>query len=164
MGKTHSTDVALDLGFFNNRIQLSLDWYTKNTTDLLYQVPVEGASGFTTVWDNLGDIHNEGFEIELNTHNLTGKFSWSTSFNMSYNKNEVKALGKDNTPVYSGFDKNNPSNILTVGKPVNTFYMYDAIGVWKIKLKLMLIVLPMEESRLLLKENKLYRVISDTKM
>ena len=50
---------------------------------------------------------------------------------MSYNKNEVKALGKDNTPVYSGFDKNNPSNILTVGKPVNTFYMYDAIGVWK---------------------------------
>lgn len=42
-----------------------------------------------------------------------------------------KALGKDNTPVYSGFDKNNPSNILTVGKPVNTFYMYDAIGVWK---------------------------------
>lgn len=129
--KTHSTDVALDLGFFNNRIQLSLDWYTKNTTDLLYQVPVEGASGFTTVWDNLGDIHNEGFEIELNTHNLTGKFSWSTSFNMSYNKNEVKALGKDNTPVYSGFDKNNPSNILTVGKPVNTFYMYDAIGVWK---------------------------------
>ena len=47
-----------------------------------------------------------------------------------------------------------------MGKPVNTFYMYDAIGVWKIKLKLMLIVLPMEESQLFLKENKLYRVIS----
>ena len=92
MKKHIVTDVALDLGFFNNRIQLSLDWYTKNTTDLLYQVPVEGASGFTTVWDNLGDIHNEGFEIELNTHNLTGKIFMGTSFNMSYNKNEVKAL------------------------------------------------------------------------
>lgn len=129
--KTHSTDVAIDLGFMKNRIQLSLDWYTKNTTDLLYQVPVEGASGFTTIWDNLGDIHNEGFEIELNTHNLTGEFTWDTSFNMSYNKNEVKSIGKDDTPIYSGFDKNNPSNILCVGKPINTFYMYDAIGVWQ---------------------------------
>lgn len=128
--KTHSTDIAVDLGFLNNRIQLSLDWYTKNTTDLLYQVPVEGASGFSTIWDNLGDIHNEGFEIELNTHNLTGEFTWDTSFNMSYNKNEVKKIGTDNTPVYSGWS-NNESNILTVGKAVNTYYMYDAIGVWK---------------------------------
>lgn len=129
--KTHSTDIAVDLGFLNNRIQLSLDWYTKNTTDLLYQVPVEGASGFSTIWDNLGDIHNEGFEIELNTHNLTGDFKWDTSFNMSYNKNEVKKLGTDNTPIYSGFSGSNYSNILTVGKAVNTYYMYDAIGVWK---------------------------------
>lgn len=128
--KTHSTDIAVDLGFLNNRIQLSLDWYTKNTTDLLYQVPVEGASGFSTIWDNLGDIHNEGFEIELNTHNQTGEFTWDTSFNMSYNKNEVKKIGTDNTPVYSGWS-NNESNILTVGKAVNTYYMYDAIGVWK---------------------------------
>ena len=105
--KTHSTDIAVDLGFLNNRIQLSLDWYTKNTTDLLYQVPVEGASGFSTIWDNLGDIHNEGFEIELNTHNLTGNFKWDTSFNMSYNKNEVKKLGTDNTPIYSGFSGSN---------------------------------------------------------
>ena len=124
--KTHSTDIAVDLGFLNNRIQLSLDWYTKNTTDLLYQVPVEGASGFSTIWDNLGDIHNEGFEIELNTHNLTGNFKWDTSFNMSYNKNEVKKLGTDNTPIYSGFSGSNYSNILTVGKAVNTYYMYDA--------------------------------------
>ncbi|MCS3207905.1 TonB-dependent receptor [Bacteroides stercoris] len=129
--KTHSTDIAVDLGFLNNRIQLSLDWYTKNTTDLLYQVPVEGASGFSTIWDNLGDIHNEGFEIELNTHNLTGNFKWDTSFNMSYNKNEVKKLGTDNTLIYSGFSGSNYSNILTVGKAVNTYYMYDAIGVWK---------------------------------
>ena len=119
--KTHSTDIAVDLGFLNNRIQLSLDWYTKNTTDLLYQVPVEGASGFSTIWDNLGDIHNEGFEIELNTHNLTGNFKWDTSFNMSYNKNEVKKLGTDNTPIYSGFSGSNYSNILTVGKAVNTY-------------------------------------------
>lgn len=129
--KTHSTDVAIDLGFLQNRIQLSLDWYTKTTKDLLYQVPSMGASGFTTVWDNLGEIHNKGFEIELNTANLTGQFKWNTSFNLAYNKNEVKSLGVDNTPIYSGFHESNPSNILMVGKSVNTFYMYEAIGVWK---------------------------------
>ena len=162
--KTHSTDIAVDLGFLNNRIQLSLDWYTKNTTDLLYQVPVEGASGFSTIWDNLGDIHNEGFEIELNTHNLTGNFKWDTSFNMSYNKNEVKKLGTDNTPIYSGFSGSNYSNILTVGKAVNTYYMYDAIGVWKIKLRLMLIVQLIMDNPLHLKVNRFNRVISVIEM
>lgn len=129
--KAKSTDVAMDIALFNNRIQMSLDWYTKKTTDLLYQVPVQGASGFTKIWDNLGDIKNNGFEIELNTRNITGEFSWSTSFNFSYNKNEVKSLGTDDTPIYSGFASNNNSNVLEVGRPINTFYMYDAIGVWK---------------------------------
>lgn len=129
--KTHSTDVAVDFGFLKNRIQLSLDWYTKTTKDLLYQVPSMGASGFTTVWANLGEIYNRGFEVELNTANLNGQFKWNTSLNVSYNKNEVKSLGVDDTPIYSGFDGNNPSNVLIVGKPINTFYMYDAIGVWK---------------------------------
>ena len=129
--KTKSTDIAVDLAFFNNRIQLSLDYYTKKTSDLLYQVPVPGASGFTTVWDNLGDIDNHGFEIELNTKNLTGGFKWDTSFNLSYNQNEVKSLGIDDTPVYSGFTNGQYSNVLMVGKPINTFWMYDAIGVWK---------------------------------
>lgn len=129
--KTKSTDIAVDLAFLKNRIQLSLDYYTKKTSDLLYQVPVPGASGFQTVWDNLGDIDNHGFEIELNTRNLIGQFKWSTSFNMSYNKNEVKSLGVDNTPVYSGFGGSNYSNVLMVGKAINTFWMYDAIGVWK---------------------------------
>lgn len=129
--KTHSTDVAIDLGFLKNRFQLSFDWYTKTTKDLLYQVPSMGASGFTTVWDNLGEIYNEGFEVEIKTANLTGPLKWNTSLNVSYNKNEVKSLGVDDTPIYSGFDSNNHSNVLMVGKPINTFYMYDAIGVWK---------------------------------
>lgn len=130
--KTHSTDLAIDLGLFQNRVQLSFDWYTKTTKDLLYQIPTLGASGFTSVWGNLGEIYNEGFDIELNTKNLvTRDFTWSTSLNVAYNKNEVRSLGVDDTPVYSGFDGNNVSNVLTVGKSINTFYMYDAIGVWK---------------------------------
>jgi TonB-linked SusC/RagA family outer membrane protein len=129
--KATSTDLAIDLGLFKNRIQLSLDYYTKATTNLLYQVPVPGATGFTVQWDNLGDIDNKGFEIELDTKNLTGAFKWSTNFNVGYNENTVKRLGATNTPVYSGFDATDVSNVLQVGLPMNTFYMYQAVGVWK---------------------------------
>lgn len=133
--KTYSTDLAVDLAAFKNRIQLSVDYYTKTTKDLLYEVPVVGASGFTTTWDNLGEIKNYGVDFELTTHNLTGAFKWDTQFNASYNHNEVISLGTDNTPIYSGFngagDGSNASNILSVGHPVNAFYMYEAIGVWK---------------------------------
>ncbi len=129
--KASSTDLAIDLGLFDNRIMLSLDYYTKKTYDLLYQVPVPAATGFAIQWDNLGDIDNKGFEVELNTHNLIGKFKWNTSFNLGYNENVVRRLGATNTPVYSGFDMTNVSNVLEVGKPINTFYMYEAVGVWK---------------------------------
>ena len=132
--KTHSVDIAADFGLLNNRIQLSLDWYTKTTKDLLYQVPVAGASGFTSIWGNLGEIQNKGIDIELTTHNLTGEFKWDTSFNASYNKSEVISLGTDDTPIHSGWngvgDGANASNVLEVGQPVNVFYMYEAIGVW----------------------------------
>lgn len=132
--KTHSTDVAVDFGLLDNRIQFSLDWYTKTTKDLLYQVPVAGASGFTSIWGNLGEISNKGIDIEITTHNMTGKFKWDTSFNASYNKSEVISLGTDNTPIHSGWngvgDGANASNVLEVGQPVNVFYMYKAIGVW----------------------------------
>ena len=129
--KANSTDLAFDLSMFNNRIQMSVDWYTKNTKDLLYEVPIPLASGYGTYWDNLGNIKNNGFEFELTTHNINkGLFKWSTTFNFSYNQNEVKSLGIDDTPIYSGFDKSNFSNVLEVGRPINTFYMYEAVGVW----------------------------------
>ncbi|EKU89674.1 TonB-dependent receptor [Bacteroides oleiciplenus] len=128
--KTHSTDIALDFAFLKNRVQVSFDWYTKETKDLLYQIPTFGASGFTTTWGNLGNIQNKGFEVELSTVNMDGIFKWNTSFNLSYNTNEVKKLGVSDTPIYSGFDSSNPTNVLMVGKPAHIFYMYDAIGVW----------------------------------
>lgn len=129
--KSQSTDYAIDLSMFNNRIQLSLDYYTKSTSDLLYQVPVVGSSGLSLQWSNLGDIANKGFEIELNTKNITGSFKWNTTFNLGYNENTVKRLGTTNTAVYSGIDATNTSNVLQVGLPMNTFYMYEAVGVWK---------------------------------
>ncbi len=131
--KTHSTDVAVDLGFFKNRIQLSLDWYTKTTTDLLYSVPVPSVFGTTNVYDNLGSVLNHGIELELNTQNISREdFQWSTSFNMSYSRNKVLQLG-DNTTVgdfvYTR-QSTNINQILRIGYPMYEFYNHKNIGVW----------------------------------
>lgn len=127
--KTHSTDIAADFGFLNNKIQISLDWYTKTTTDLLYKVPVPSVYGTTTTTDNLGSVYNSGFEIELNTHNFSnGNFTWDTQFNVSYNQNKVLQLGSENTTVYTSY--NGGYYVLEVGKPMYYFYGLKNTGVW----------------------------------
>ena len=127
--KTHSTDVAFDLAFLNNRIQASIDWYTKTTTDLLYSIPVPATSGMTSTTGNLGSVYNSGVELELNTQNISNRdFSWSTSFNVSYNYNEVRQLGSENTTVYQS--SNGAYNVLEVGKPMYYFYGLKCLGVW----------------------------------
>ena len=126
---TKSVDLALDLGFLNNRIQVSVDWYNKLTDGLLYSVPVPSVFGTTRVDQNLGSIRNRGLEIELNTHNIQNRdFSWSTSFNVSYNRNSVLQLGDKNTPVTN--TNNGAANRLEVGMPMYYFYGLKALGVW----------------------------------
>lgn len=126
---THSTDIAADFAFLNNKIQVSVDWYTKTTTDLLYSVPVPSVYGTSSTTDNLGSVYNSGFEIELNTHNITNDdFTWETQFNMSYNNNEVLQLGAENTTVY--YKANGAYQVLEVGKPMYYFFGLKNDGVW----------------------------------
>ena len=126
---TKSVDIAVDLGFLNNRIQLSVDWYNKLTDGLLYSVPVPSVFGTSNLTQNLGSIQNRGIEIEINTHNIQNReFSWSTSFNISYNHNTVLQLGKENTPVLRS--NNGASNRLEVGMPMYYFYGFKTLGVW----------------------------------
>ncbi len=128
--KVYSWNVGADFGLFKNRISVSADFYQKRTTDLLYQVTMPGIIGFSSMWGNVGEILNKGFEVELTTQNLTGKkFNWTTSFNVSYNTNEVVSLGDNNKSVFS--DSN--TQVLMVGQPMRSFYMYDAVGVYQTK-------------------------------
>lgn len=126
--KTTSWDLALDLGLLNNRILLSADYYIKETKDLLYEVSVPAVVGYTTTWDNVGNIENKGIELELNTKNLVGPLKWSTTFNLGYNKDKVKSLGSDNATVYTGYSS---TQVLEVGQPLRSFYMYKAVGVYQ---------------------------------
>lgn len=128
--KVYSWNVGADISFFKNRIALSFDYYDKKTTDLLYQISMPAIIGFGSMWGNVGEIHNRGFEVELQTRNLTSKkLSWTTSFNLSYNTNKVTSLGDNNETVFS----NSNTQVLMVGQPMRSFYMYDAVGVYQYK-------------------------------
>lgn len=125
--QTSASNVGLDLGFFNNRITTSIEYYYKKTKDLLLQVPVAQVTGFRNYWQNIGEVENKGFEVELNTVNLTGAFKWNTSFNIAHNKNKVLKLGSENTPIYTGWDR---TVVIKVGEPLISYVLYDAIGVY----------------------------------
>lgn len=127
-------DAGFDLGLFDNRINLSYDYYNKLTTGLLFVLPVPQSSGFSTVQDNLGDIRQWGHEITVSTKNLVGKLKWNTAFNISFNRNLVKRIGLNNISF-----ADNPTTTLSeftdyrtlVNKPVGQFYGYVFDGIFK---------------------------------
>ncbi len=98
---TSSSNFGVDFGFFNDRLSGTIDAYFKKTTDLLLDVPIESTNGFTTILQNVGDMQNRGMEFSLNSKNFVGDFKWSTSFNISFNKNKILKL-VNGQPIYSG--------------------------------------------------------------
>lgn len=126
--RTQSYDIGLELGLFNNRVNLSVDYYDKLTRDLLYNVSIPSISGFTNTIVNVGDIRNKGIEVEINSKNLTGAFTWETSFNFSRNKNAVTSLGGGVDQVINTHSRG-MGWLLRVGEPMFSYYGYRSIGV-----------------------------------
>lgn len=122
---TRQVDVGLDLGLFNDRVQLTYDFYTKNTTNLLYSVQIAQESGFSNFSDNIGEIKFWGHEVALVTRNTTGKLKWTTNANISFNRNQVLALADGIDRVYGSF------HITQVGQPFGQFYGLIADGVYR---------------------------------
>ena len=93
-------NVGVDLGFLHDRINLTVEWYKKTSSDMLMplQLPSymgtsgNASSALAAPKGNYGDIENTGFEISLNTHPITGKFEWDSDFQISFNKNKLKGL------------------------------------------------------------------------
>lgn len=127
--RSRTVDMGLDFGLIGNRITGSLDYYTKTSKDLLLNVPVLATAGFATQLTNIGEVVNKGWEVELTSRNLTGKFEWNTSVNFSHNRNEVVHLGPGDAPILvtSGWDIQN--NILQVGQPMYAIYAIKTIGI-----------------------------------
>jgi TonB-dependent starch-binding outer membrane protein SusC len=135
---TASTDVGLDLGLWKNRLMITTDYYYKNTSNLLLYVNIPMTSGYTSILQNIGSVSNKGFEFSATTLNVDKKnVKWSTTFNISTNKNNVESLGP-NPQIYTGglsgdvFHGNTPNtSILIPGSPIGSFYGYVFDGIWQ---------------------------------
>jgi len=123
-----SKSLGIDLGAFNSRIQANLDYYINDTKDMLLEVPVPYISGYSSMLQNIGKVQNKGWEVEITSYQIKGKFNWSTTFNLSKNSNEVKKLGKDDSPMIKSLWKSN-AFITKVGEAIGSYYMYKTDGV-----------------------------------
>jgi TonB-linked SusC/RagA family outer membrane protein len=132
--KTAQADVGIDFGLLKNRITGEVDYYHKHTTDLLLGVSVPYTTGnyvFNTstgtgtsiIYQNLGQMTNEGFEVAISSQNLVGAFKWTTALSLGYNKNRVGNIGA--LPVYSGSGLERAID----GQPIGNFYMQKFLGV-----------------------------------
>jgi TonB-linked SusC/RagA family outer membrane protein len=135
---TAQFDAGLDMGFSNDRINVTVDFYRKVTSDLLTQVPIGQQYGFSNEWVNGGSIRNEGIELGINTVNIrTNNFGWNTTFNFAYNSQALLSLA----PGIKEIDANtaNPSGVVSgqqftkavPGQPLGELYGYVYEGVIK---------------------------------
>jgi TonB-linked SusC/RagA family outer membrane protein len=131
---TNQTDIGLDLGFFKQRITLEADVYRKVTSNLLLDAAVPGSLGFSTALKNIGKVQNQGLELTLNTVNFKqAKFSWSTNFNIAFNRNKVLALSDNETQrlttaSWDTYTQNVPLYIAQIGQPIALFWGYQWDG------------------------------------
>jgi len=124
-------DFGVDLAIFNGRVNLVYDFYNKVNSNLLLNVPVPSITGMNTSLRNIGSVRNRGMEWMLTTQNLINKFSWTTSFNISYNRNNVLALGPEGDPIITnGMATMEGTHITQVGQPIGSFYGFIFDGIY----------------------------------
>lgn len=120
---TSQLDVGFDLNILNDRLRFVFDYYKKNTTDLLASVPLPPSVGFGSIYQNIGEIQNQGFELSVNADILRGEFKWIASAQISSNKNEVIELAGGSDILGSGQGAAwPPINIAREGEPLGAFY------------------------------------------
>lgn len=139
--QTYTTGVGLDLAAFNNRLRLNFDYYIKNTDNILYNVPISGLTGVTSIWQNVGKMQNKGIEIALGGDIIRNNdLTWSLDLNFGTNKNELTDIYKTRNPDGTYTAKpiiradglgiaGSAQRILQIGLPVDTYYMPEWAGV-----------------------------------
>jgi len=122
---TRQIGLGIDLGLFKDRIGIVADVYYNKTSDLLLDRPIPLSSGFSTITSNIGDMENKGVEFVLNTENVQGEFTWTTSFNFSANRNKVLKL-YNGQPIT---DQGRGNNWVMEDEPIGVFVGYKFLGV-----------------------------------
>ncbi len=133
--KTAQADLGVELGLFNNRINIEADVYYRKTTDMLLDAPVPRTTGRATIRRNVGSMENKGLELGINAAVVNNTdFSWNSTFNVTMNRNKVLTLATP-APIFGvgnpGFT--NQTGIIRAGDPVGSFWGLVRLGTWSDK-------------------------------
>ena len=134
--QTASLNVGVDFGLLKGRLSGSVEYYEKNTSDLLFEVSVPAGTNLTNrIITNIGEMQNKGIELALNSYIIDNSdLSWNVGFNFSHNQNQIKVLDGNTDENFEGYltggisgGTGNNIQILSVGNQVNSFYVYRTI-------------------------------------
>lgn len=137
-------NVGVDFAAINGRIDFTLDWYYKQTKDLLLQIVTPSYTGTSTEWgyinapfSNIGKVRNTGVELSVNTRNIVhNNFEWSTNLTLSHNNNRVMKLNNPDQRIYGNVEWYTPfatATMITEGQPMGVFYGYQTAGLFQNK-------------------------------
>ncbi len=137
--QTSSFNTGIDLGLFNNRLNLVLDGYSMSTRDMLLPRTLPTISGYSTIMSNLGQLDNNGFEATINSVNFRrDNFNWSTSLTFSMNRNKIVHLYGDYVNALDSLgnvtgrkEADDPTNGRYIGHSLDAIYGYKIIGIWQ---------------------------------
>ena len=127
-------NIGIDATLFNQRVEVTVDAYLKQTDKMLVPMSVPVSTGYSDVLVpsiNAGKMENKGVELTVNTKNITGKFTWNTMFNVSFNANKVVSIN-DTVPMPSGsIGLNSNLALIQAGLPINEFYGFKTDGIFQ---------------------------------
>lgn len=139
--KQSQIDVGLDIGLFNDRVNLTIDWYQKESKDMLMELQLPSYMGtqgndnskLKAPMGNYGHIRNTGFEITLNTHPLIGAFQWDSEMQISFNKNKLIALNGTASSAIVGYAQWGQTQVTKtdIGESLYSFYGYVCDGIYQ---------------------------------
>lgn len=137
--RTQSTNIALDFNMFNNRFSSSIDFFNKDTKDMLIAVQLpyyngyyDNGNGDTAIpMQNAGSVNNKGFELQVSWKDQIGKFKYEIGGNLTHVRNKVTSLGQANEPIYGGYvtELGGYTNKTEVGVPIGSFYGWKTDGI-----------------------------------
>lgn len=127
-------NIGVDMGFLEQRITVSPEFYINNSSNLLLNSRVPSSSGYTNVMRNIGKTRNSGFDLAITSINIQKKdFTWTTNFNISHNRNKIEALsGEQFFLEEAAFGYTQKTHKIEVGKSIGQFYGYRTIGLYQV--------------------------------
>ena len=125
---TQQLGIGIDASFFQDKYRVTVDYYKKNTEDLLAIIPLPGSTGFTSQITNLGEIENTGMEFSVGAFFGKNDFTWDVNAMVSFNKNKVVTIGQDILGGSLDIPFNSPINLAREGEPLGVFYGYIEDG------------------------------------